>query len=197
MKVENQTNESMVVKDGNLASIFLGLGLFLAGGAVSYHIYFSEGLSKTLLVSSVMSILGVWVMFSASAIIIILDKTKGKIFYEKKYLANSVHSEYDMAYVLRVETRKQWRSESVTAAGGNRTTRSSLMVQSVLILKDNRVVPMGNAKSSGMSVSGILMGGQDKEVAVSRKVADFLGVPFEEVAPPSIGIGPIKVPGGF
>jgi len=35
----------------------------------------------------------------------------------------------------------------------------------------------------------VLMGGQGKEVAIAARVANFLSVPFQEIAPPNTSLG--------
>jgi hypothetical protein len=37
------------------------------------------------------------------------------------------------------------------------------------------------------------MGGQGAEVAIATQVANFLNVPFQEIAPPNIGMGVIQL----
>ncbi len=49
-----------------------------------------------------------------------------------------------------------------------------------------------------MSVGGaVLMGGSGTEVAIANQVATFLGVPFQEIAPPTlsntVGLGGISL----
>ena len=47
-----------------------------------------------------------------------------------------------------------------------------------------------------MSVGpAVLMGGQGAEVAIATQVANFLGIPFQEIAPPNSGME-INIGGG-
>ena len=66
-----------------------------------------------------------------------------------------------------------------------------LVAQSVIVFKDGREVALDHQKtSSSMSVgSVVLMGGQGAEVAIANRVASFLSVPFQEIAPPNMGTG--------
>jgi hypothetical protein len=43
--------------------------------------------------------------------------------------------------------------------------------------------------------SAVMIGGSGKEVAIANQVATFLGVPFQEVAPPNGPMG-INIGGG-
>ena len=72
-----------------------------------------------------------------------------------------------------------------------------LVAQSVVVFKEGQELPLDHPKqSSSMSVGPtVLMSGQGKEVAIATQVANFLGVPFQEIAPPNSGMG-INTGGG-
>lgn len=65
--------------------------------------------------------------------------------------------------------------------------REVLNYQSVIVLKDGTEIPLENIKSSGGTSIGsaVLMGGTGKELSMANQVANFLGVPFQEVGPGS------------
>ena len=64
----------------------------------------------------------------------------------------------------------------------------------VIVFKDGREVALDHQKtSSSLSTGGVvLMSGQGAEVAIANRVANFLGVPFQEIAPPNMGMGVIQ-----
>ena len=81
-----------------------------------------------------------------------------------------------------------------TAPSGNRTDsmpRQVLVAQSVVVFKDGREFPLDHQKTSSSTTVGgvVLMGGQGKEVAIAARVANFLSVPFQEIAPPNTSLG--------
>jgi hypothetical protein len=135
---------------------------------------------------------GVGLILFSSSISVNANRASGQLFYQKKRLIGARSRTYRTADILRIETRKQWRTEN-TANAGNRpdvsTPQQLLVAQSVIVFKDGREVPLDHQKtSSSMSVgSVVLMGGQGAEVAMAVQVANFLGVPFQEIAPPSFG----------
>ena len=73
-----------------------------------------------------------------------------------------------------------------------------LISQSVVVFKNGQELPLDHQKSSSnMSMgSAVLMGGSGAEVAIANQVATFLNVPFQEIAPPSSGMG-INIGGGI
>ena len=66
-----------------------------------------------------------------------------------------------------------------------------------MVMRDGREVPLDHQNSpSSFSVGpGVMMGGSGKETAIANQVAAFLGVPFQEVAPPGGPVG-INIGGG-
>ena len=80
--------------------------------------------------------------------------------------------------------------------------RQVLVSQSVIVFKDGQELPLDHQKdaSSGISLGpAVMMGGQGKEMAIATQVANFLGVPFQEIAPPGGGGMGINIggPGGI
>jgi hypothetical protein len=107
---------------------------------------------------------------------------------------------YAIADVLRIETRKSWRTEN-NNTGGNRGVsmpRQVLVSQSVIVFKNGQEIPLDHQSgaSSGVSVGpAVMMAGSGKEVALANQVASFMGVPFQEIAPPGGPMG-INIGGG-
>ena len=59
--------------------------------------------------------------------------------------------------------------------------------QSMIVFKDGRELALGNQRSSSRSM--VLIGCQGADVAIASRMAEFLGVPFQETATPDFGIG--------
>jgi hypothetical protein len=72
-----------------------------------------------------------------------------------------------------------------------------LVAQSVIVFKDGRQLFLDHQKTSSSTSVGpvVLMGGLGAETAIAAQVAKFPDVPFEEIAPPNMGIG-INIGGG-
>jgi hypothetical protein len=65
-----------------------------------------------------------------------------------------------------------------------------LVAQSVIVFRDGREIPLDHQKTSSLTTVGsvVLMGGQGAETAIAAQVAKFLNVPFQEIAPPNMGM---------
>lgn len=196
MKITAQSSDELILNEGNASGVILGIVFVIVGAGVGY--YFRASNPVAMWIGVGFFVVGLFVMFSSSSITVDANKTSGQITYQTKRLIGGSSKTFTIADVLRIETRKQWRMENA-AVSGNRavsTPRQVLVSQSVIVFKDGQELPLDHQKqSSSMSVGPVMMTGQGKEVAIATQVANFLGVPFQEIAPPNTGTG-INIGGG-
>ena len=203
MKIINQTQDHMLLKDGNVSGLVIGAAMIIAGGYFSYHLYSTSGISNTVWIALAVLVFGVVAIILSSSITVDIDKNQKQISFLKKRLLGGKTQTYNTQDALRVELRKSYHMQSGTT-GQNGTMsmpREVLNYQSVIVLKDGTEIPLENVKSSGGTSIGsaILMGGTGKELSMANQVANFLNIPFQEVGPgsaptiPSLGIGGINV----
>ena len=133
-----------------------------------------------------------------STITVDILKSQNKILYGKKSLIRNSLTNYDLSNVLRVETRKAWQTRS----NGNRGGYQQILVsQSVIVFKDGSEIPIDN-QNSGSSLTfgaGIIGSGQARETIIANQVAQFIGMPFQEIDPPNqnIGMGGMNMSNGM
>jgi len=210
MKIVSQSSDELVLKEGSASGIFLGIIFALAGALAVYFLHASSPVAMWIGLAFV--VIGLGFVFFSSSITVDANKTSGQILYQTKRLIGGSSKTFAVADVLRIKTRKQWKMESGNngGAGGRDASmpRQVLVSQSVIVFKDGQELPLDHQKdsSSGMSFgpvgSTVLMGGQGKEMAIATQVANFLGVPFQEIAPPGGGGGGMGInigggPGGI
>jgi hypothetical protein len=196
MKITNQTADELMLKEGDAKSIVIGIILILAGVGIGFYIHFA--VSNPLWVALGLLVVGLVVTFMSSSIGVAISKTNGQIMYQTKRLIGGKTAMYSIGDVLRIETRKSWQMENNNSGGrGGSMPRQVLVSQSVIVFKDGQELPLDHQKSSsGMTIGpAVMMAGSGKEVAIANQVAAFLGVPFQEIAPPSGQIG-INIGGG-
>lgn len=191
MKITNQTTDELVLKEGDAKGIMVGIVLVIVGIGVAFYSQFSPSIA--LWVAIAVFIIGLAFIFLSSSITVDANKTSGQIVYQTKRLIGGSTATYAVADVLRIETRKSWRIENnnVSSGRGVSMPRQVLVSQSVIVFKDGQELPLDHQNSSsGISIGpAVMMGGSGKEVAIANQVATFLGVPFQEIAPPSGGMG--------
>jgi hypothetical protein len=197
MKITNQTTDELVLKEGDAKGIMVGIVLVIVGIGVAFYSQFSPSIA--LWVAIAVFIIGLAFIFLSSSITVDANKTSGQIVYQTKRLIGGSTATYAVADVLRIETRKSWRIENnnVSSGRGVSMPRQVLVSQSVIVFKDGQELPLDHQNSSsGISIGpAVMMGGSGKEVAIANQVATFLGVPFQEITPPS-GLTGINIGGG-
>ncbi len=197
MKIASQSADELVLKEGSASGVILGVVFVIAGILIGCFLYATN--TFVIWSASAIAVIGLATILFSSSITVDADKANGQLLYQKKRLIGGSAATYAIADILRIETRKQWHMEN-TAPSGNRGVsmpQQVLVSQSVIVFKDGQEVPLDHQKSSSSVSIGpaVLMSGQGAEIAIATQVANFLGVPFQEIAPPNSGAG-INIGGG-
>jgi len=191
MKIVSQSADELVLKEGSASGIAVGAAFAIAGVLVGYRFHSSN--SIVIWIALALVVIGLAVIFFSSSITISANKASGQFLYQKKRLIGGQNSTYAIADIFRIETRRQWRMENRTASGneGDSMPQPVLVSQSVIVFRDGRELPLDHQKTSSTTSVGpvVLMGGQGAEVAIAARVAGFLSVPFQEIAPLDGGMG--------
>jgi Tfp pilus assembly PilM family ATPase len=165
--------------------------LVVAGPFVWYFLH--ESNPVVVWIALALVVIGVVVILFASSITVTANKANGKLSYQKKRLVGAQNYTYAISDVFRIETRKQWRMENRSQPGnqGAPAQQPVLVAQSVIVFKDGKELALDHQKTSSTTQIGgaVLMSGQANESAMAAQVAQFLNVPFEEIAPPNMGSG--------
>ena len=197
MKIISQTSDEMALKEGDAKSIVVGAIVLVVGIVVMFYVHFVP--STLLWVAIGLCAVGLAAIFISSSIAVEINKTNGQILYQTKRLIGGSAATYAVADVLRIETRKAWRTTGGVRTGNTVSARQQVLVsQSVMLFKNGQELPLDHQNGpSGMSMGpAVMMDGSGKEVAIANQVAAFLGVPFQEIAPPG-GQMEINIGGGM
>jgi len=197
MKIVSQSSDELVLKEGGTSGIVIGVVLVAAGVLVGC--FLRQSISIAIWIGLALAAAGVFAILFSSSITVVANKASGQLSYQKKRLAGGRDSTYAIADIFRIETRKQWRVENTPASGNQDASvpQPVLVAQSIIVFKNGGELALDHQKSSSSTSIGsvVLMGGQGAETAIAARVAEFLGVPFQEIAPPNMGIG-INLGGG-
>lgn len=190
MKIVSQSSDELVLKEGSTSGIVVGAALVLAGVFAGY--FLRQSTPYAIWIGLAAALAGVAVILFASSITVVANKSKGQLFYEKKRLVGGQSSAYPIAEIFRIETRKQWQMPNNQP--NSAPQQPTLVAQSVIVFKDGRQLPLDHQKNSSTTTVGpvVMMGGQGAETAIAAQVANFLNVPFQEIAPPNMGMGTIQ-----
>ena len=191
MKIVNQTQDEMVLKDSGIWKMVFGVGFMIFGIVFGFMMYKSGGThGVSWAIPGVLFVVGLLSVLFFPSIIVNINKANGQIVYQKKRLIGTRITTYAVADVSRIETRKQWEIQNTPRRSGVSTMNSSrlvLIVQSVLIFKDSKELPLDIAKGAASRSTSSYVALAGNEASVAKKVAEFLNVPFQEIEPPSLG----------
>jgi hypothetical protein len=191
MKIISQSANELVLQEGGAMGIALGVVFVIAGVFGGYRFHAASPIAIWIALAVI--VVGVTVILLSSSITVSANKASGQLSYRKKRLIGGQDSAYAIADVFRIETRRQWQMENRAPSGnqGEPIPQPMLVSQSVIVFRDGRELPLDHQKTASTTSVGsvVLMGGQGAEAAIANRMAEFLNVPFQEIAPPNMGIG--------
>lgn len=191
MKIASQSQDEMVLQEGSTQGLIVG-GVFVVAGPLAWF-FLRESNPVVVWIALAMVVIGLAIILFASSITVTANKASGRLSYQKKRLVGAQNYTYNLADVFRIETRKQWRIENTSQPGnqGAPAQKPMLVAQSVIVFKDGKELALDHQKTSSTTQIGgaVLMSGQAGESAMAAQVAQFLNVPFQEIAPPNMGSG--------
>ena len=191
MKIISQSADELVLQEGSATGIAIGALFVLAGGFVGYRYHAASPM--VIWIALAVVVIGLAVILLSSSITVSVNKASGQLLYQKKRLIGAKTTTYAITDVFRIETRRQWRVENRPASENPAESMPQpvLVSQSVIVFRDGRELALDHQKTSSTTSVGplVLTGGQGNEVAIAARVAGFLNVPFQEIAPPNAGMG--------
>jgi len=190
MKITSQSSNELVLREGSAQGVIVG-AVFIAAGVAAWFLLRQNSPVVTWFALGLIA-LGAGLILFSSSITFTANRATGQILYQKKRLVGGSSATYAITDVFRIETRKQWRVERQPAGDqGGRVANPMLVAQSVVVFKNGQELALDHQKSSAqMGVgSAVVMGGQGAETAIAAQVAQWLGVPFQEIMPPNMSSG--------
>lgn len=180
MKIIQETPSSMVLKESNVVVTLLFGALFTIAG---FSFIFSPKIfieTPPMWASLIFIVLGLITIFALKITKITLDKTLNKFSLETLRLTGKKHQEYDLDQIGKVQLQQV--SGQIYSQGRFRTQVSTRLVailttgEEITLNKDSSSISIG---PFGFSLSSSRQNGV--------RIANFLGIPFEELKPPSVG----------
>lgn len=190
MKITSQSANELVLTEGSATGIAIGAVFAIAGVFIGYRYHAAN--SMVIWIALAVVVVGLAVILLSSSITVTANKATGQLLYQKKRLIGGKDTTYAIADIFRIETRKQWQIQNRAESGnpGDTMPQPVLVAQSVIVFQDGRELALDHQKTSSTTSVGsvVLMGGQGAETAIAARMAGFLNVPFQEIAPPN-GMG--------
>jgi hypothetical protein len=177
MKITALTAEELELREGGAAGVIIGIVMAILG---LLFVLIMHSVSSLMTGVGAAALIGgaLMVLFSSS-ITVSANRRNGQLRYEKKRLVGAKQTLYSIADVSSIETRKQWTTQESTDSDGSTTRQNMLTAQSLIIFRDGRQLALCHQKNA--SRSSVAKPGSQS--ALAAQVAQFLNVPFREVAP--------------
>jgi len=177
MKITALTSEELELREGSAAGVIIGIVMATLG---LLFVLIMHSVSSLMTAVGVAALIGgaLMILFSSS-ITVSANRRNGQLRYEKKRLVGAKQTLYSIADVSSIETRKQWMAQDSTDSEGNTTSQNMLMAQTMIVFRDGHQLALCHQKNSAR-LSVTKPGSQS---ALAAQVAQFLNVPFREVAP--------------
>lgn len=192
MKILSRTDSRMVLKDGDATGIVFGVIFLIAAVVIGIGFLSVNQWMKWVALGAV--VFGLLTLLSSYSITIDIQKANGSFSYRKKRVIGGSSTTYAVSDVLRIETRRQWEVDNVSNEKGASAPRSVLITQSVIVFKNGQELALDHQKNAqSMRIGNApTMVSQGNEVALATQVAEFMEVPFQEIAP---GMGNVSIGG--
>ena len=175
MKIIEQNEQHLIIKDGMTNSLLFGLLFIIVGVFVLYK---SAGRAVLLFVGACFVLVGLFMFFAATSYTVEIGGSQ--ILYKKKRLLGTQIRSYNSADAVRVETKQRisYSSGSPRAGSNFSVPTPQLSYQSVLVFKDGQELALDNIHNATSWMGGMLMSVPNKEFVAAHAVADYLHVPF-------------------
>ena len=183
MKIKTQTESYLSVDDGNISTIILGSVFFLIGVWAGYTLLNSSNNQVgSWVVTIVFVTVGLAIVLFSYSIIVDFDKTNGQVTYQEKGLIRNKKANYNIFDIVRIETRKGWKTTTSTNKNGLSTSNQVPVSQSFIVFKDGSDLALNRqvSQSSGVLISGISI---NTDGGFANSIATFLSVPFQVINP--------------
>ncbi len=178
MRILEQSDSRMVLKDGNFVGLVIGVALTLLGLAVICKLIVPSGDGDNWLLGLISLLFGLAALLLPTFNSIIFDKSSNTLRMRQRNLFWNKSQQYDLTKIKQLEL---WQKNT-----GGRGMSNKLMC----VFAEGNPISLEVNKSS----SGIMMGGAGftynyvPEISIGDKISAFLNVPFiKDLRPPSVG----------
>ncbi len=178
MKMTLESPTKMVLADHNYSQFIMGFVFFLIGIAIAI-LFTSQGIIG-IAFGAIFALAGLFVVASTKMITVTFDKGVNKGSLSLKGLIGGGQREFELGRVKKL-TLKKHISTSSSRNGSSTTYNYSVGMG----MDDGDEIQFKLANVSA-GINTVLVSPDEKQKEFAKKIADFLGVPFEYIPPPSM-----------
>lgn len=181
MKIIQETQNLIVLKDSNLWAWVLG-GVFVLAGVIMI-VSPTSFVNNTppMWIGALFVLAGLaTILFSKSSVVTLNKETNQFSIARKSIIGGQTQEDYVLNQIKQIELQYRVSRQNVSSQGLNQGMRMKYSYRLILILTDGREVPLTTGFSGASNVGGIL---KIKERVIGEKLAAFLSVPFIDIRP--------------
>jgi len=199
VKISSQDANKLVAVDKATGTLIAGVVMGVAGLAMLVS-GLMPGKSILVIIGGILVVVAVIMLIFRKERTLVVDKTAGQLTFDQKSVIKKANYAYPVTDVVKIEFTSEFQTTtagethrsgvSVSGAGGS-DTQTTQHTQLHVVLKDGTVLNIADGQRQ-MSVMAVLS--KVPNMAVGQQIASFLGVPFEQQGPASVGdvIGQVR-----
>jgi len=189
MKIVSEDAGELVASDRDVKGLIFGVVFVLIGVGIIAGVHQLVGV----LIGAALALAGAAAVLFRKVRTLSVNKGTGQVTFTMKSLIKHATKTFAVADIAKVQFTEQYSTSFNTAGQGGGSSTSQL-TKVLLVAKNGEEIDLADGQRS-MQSFGIF--GKAPNQATGQKVADFLGVPFEQIGPPSIGQVTNSIVGAF
>jgi hypothetical protein len=189
MKILRETQTQLILKQTSFQAIIWGLFSAAIGGSILLFISHNHNQNTLIVIlfGLAFALAGIWMIVTAKFITITIDKTQNQFTFQAASILGKKQQSLALNQIKEVVI-EEYISRNPNSAG----PRNQLNFTLVFYLQDGEGIPIPlNASGTTVSFNGIPFGGfffgRNKNIIMGNKIASFIGVPFVDRRPPTVG----------
>lgn len=178
MKIVKEDQNLMILKENNILVFIVGV-FFFVGGLI--EIFYPEffNANPPIWWGIISAIAGMFAILLGQTITITLDKNAGLMTFLKWGLIKKDLNEYALNKIKKIELQQFYAGTS-----GKMSGQSRFSYEISFIMDNGQRIPLNPGVTSARPVS--ILSSCPKETVFGQRIANFLGVPFQEKRPPTV-----------
>jgi hypothetical protein len=172
MKIIKEDQNLMVLKNNNILGYIIGMMFILVGFFMVFKLYLTNG--ELQILAGLFAVFGVFTVFVIKVTTISLDKSSNKLFFLKRGLLGNNTKNYALDQIKEIELSREYIAGKTNAYS----------YHLAFIMNSAEIVPLSPESSQ---IIKVFFRQIVPEKTIGARVASFLGVPFQERRPPTVG----------
>ncbi|MGV8085967.1 MAG: hypothetical protein ACP5N9_06990 [Candidatus Bilamarchaeum sp.] len=180
MKITLENSMKMILNNNNYTLFFMSIVCIIIGVGLGYLANSqTEDKLFVLIFGLIFTLVGIYLLLTTKSVRIIIDKAMGKISISTWSLVKKESIEAQLSSVKKIILRIR------NGGSGSRGSRHYIYELELIREKEAELIFAFGQKSA--SVIDVIGSPHQSKINEAKQIADFIGVPFEHILPPTLG----------